>query len=312
MSNNLYTEKNEQQIEETASVYLGLEVLTIKYNNLLNQYNQAVVNYINYLQQEQLDSSNNQLSIIPNQAFWGTGPASSAGGQTNSPNSCMALCSSTQGCSGATYNPNTQMCFLRTGENTPVPNQNTYAIIPTVQVLLNNINSINQELSSVNEQILSIVNNSKTLYEQQYEERSIQNNVLKNNFKDLQKERNKIEKMISEYQDLEQQQTNSSIKISQNYFVYILLLFLAIAFMFILSKLSLFKAVAQPVSQITSTTSSQLNEGQSHTSKWYFIFYAIVIIVCIATITYNYNYIVNETSNTTSSISSSLHSFFHV
>jgi hypothetical protein len=49
---NMQNNQNVDQYGESESVVLDLEVLSMRYSNLLNEYQYAVSNYINYLQQE--------------------------------------------------------------------------------------------------------------------------------------------------------------------------------------------------------------------------------------------------------------------
>jgi hypothetical protein len=145
------------------SIAINLETLNLEYKNLLIRYQQAVLNYVNYLQQQSkspCDSSNNSADqncweMIQGQAFWGTSGIT----QTNatSTSECAASCSKTSGCSGATYNPVQNTCILRRGEGSPVVSQDTYAIIPKGQRLAQIIDRINERLTNVNSQILNII-----------------------------------------------------------------------------------------------------------------------------------------------------------
>ena len=94
------------------SIIMNLEELKSRYNNLLIQYKQAVANYVNYLKNNGGQTSNSLNFInVQGQAFWGTSGITSL--NTNSINTCQATCSSTPGCTGATFNPDKQSCWIQ-------------------------------------------------------------------------------------------------------------------------------------------------------------------------------------------------------
>ena len=152
------TDKNMNK--ESISIALNLETLSLEYKNLLIKYQQAVVNYINYLQQESTnpcDSSNNSAdqscyAIIKGQAFWGTSGITQL--DVSSIEECKAACAKAPGCSGATYNPDKNTCILRKGDGSPVPSSGDYAIVPKGKNLLQIVDSINNKLTEINTEIL--------------------------------------------------------------------------------------------------------------------------------------------------------------
>ena len=170
------SQKNNQKYKESESVILNLEILSAKYDNLLIKYKQAVVDYISFLNNSNF--ANKKLTTIKGQAFWGTGQAGTqaAYNNINDANGCSALCLKTSNCTGATFNPTTYgkpMCWLRTGIGNPVPSKpQDNAIIPSATAFLLNIQSINTQLTNINNQILAKINSSNKMYSDQYNERS--------------------------------------------------------------------------------------------------------------------------------------------
>jgi hypothetical protein len=170
-SQNIKNNKNiKNNLEQAKTSIMSLEKLKIEYSLQLNAYQQAIANYVNYLQQNaNTDSSTPSLVTIPGKVFWGSGqtgnPSVSVGGTVEQ---CQALCSSTTNCSGATYNPTAYaqpMCWLRTGEGQVVPALETdVAIIPEAQKYLLIIESINTKLISTNQQIQNIINKTLPVY----------------------------------------------------------------------------------------------------------------------------------------------------
>ena len=79
--------------------------------------------------------------------------------------------------------------------------------------------------------------------------------------------------MLNEYQTLDEQQVEGNIHISQNYYSFILLMFLAILVIFLLYKFSM--PSAQP-----STTFVQ-NGGELGTSAYYMVFGLFLLILLL-------------------------------
>ena len=167
--------KSNNYSQETKKTVMNLEKLKSDYQKQLTSYNQAVSNYINYLQQNPDQNTpdqniNNPTFIVSNgKTFWGTGPADSqsvsVGGTIEQ---CKALCATNAKCSGATFNPSAHgqpMCWLRTGDGQLSPALNTdYAIVPEAKQLLLIIKDINDELLKTNQQIQQTIKEGEPLY----------------------------------------------------------------------------------------------------------------------------------------------------
>jgi hypothetical protein len=256
------------------SVVLNLETLTNQYDTILLQYQQAIANYTNFLQEN--SSSEKTFTTVKGNAFWGTGSAGSQSVYTNvtTPSACQALCSQTNGCSGATFNPQNNglpACFLRTGDGTTVPsNSNDYAIIPESQQYLLNMQSLNQQLTEINQQIMNIISNQgDQVYSSEQTQRSSKKKQLSQNYNKLMQEKKKIEKQLNEYKNLEEEQYNSELVTNSNYFSYVLLLFLAIICIYMVIKIS-------------STSNSQnynTQYGGKLGNKPYYIIFIILFLI---------------------------------
>jgi hypothetical protein len=282
--------ENNEKYKESESVVLNLEILSAKYDNLLIQYKQAVANYINFLNND--NKSTKVFTDISGQAFWGTGQAGTQAAYTdiNSVNNCSALCLKTTGCTGATFNPTAYgnpMCWLRTGDGDPIPSKATdYAIVPQEMQLLSNIKSINIQLTAVNNKILNKMNESNSIYSTQSTERSQKSDDLLKNYIQLNAERMKIENMVNEYQNINQAQIDGSIKVSQNYYSFLLLFALSIIVLIILYKFS-------------GPNSSQSNDYfyQQGGDIGINIYYILFVIILLAVFIYYYSSILNYTSS---------------
>lgn len=211
-----------------------------------------------------------EMSSIKGANYWGTNNLSISSSSTLE--ECKALCATTKDCSGATFNPDNGMCFLRSGDGELVgglPNQ--YAIVPKGKQLLKIIQNINQKLTHVNEKIQDKTPSIEKEYNLQEEQRSDKNKDLINQYINLMMERNKIDKMLNEYQTLDEQQVEGNIHISQNYYSFLLLMILVILFIYILYKFS----------GQAATTSIIQNGGQLSNNAYYIISGIVIFILLI-------------------------------
>ena len=160
------------------------------------------------------------LIDIKGAAFWGTETLSE--GESTSVDECKALCSADASCTGATYNSDKAYCWIRSGEgsvNTGLPND--YAIIPENLKYLKVIQGLSEKLTSINDEVLQIMNKGNPLYSAQDMTRKKQTAILNLNYKKLTKEREKVEKTIKKYQDLNKSQNLGENFINKNYSTFI-------------------------------------------------------------------------------------------
>lgn len=269
------TINNENTSDESSSIVLNLESLTKNYQTLLIEYQQAVVNYINYIKGK-TDMSNNNVDngdamvTIKGVQYWGTGGISQNNSKTI--NECKAACVAESGCTGAIYNATDYaqpMCWLRSGEsNMRAGKENDYSLIKKEQYLLSIIQSINEKLTAINQQIMEITSAGQPVFETSLQEGQQQNSTLINNYKQLTQDREKITQLMNEYQTLEEQQIQGDIKINQNYYSFLLLIALAIIILFMVYNLS-------------GSTPSIQSGGNLSSNAYYYVFGIILVVFCI-------------------------------
>ena len=259
--------------KETANVVLGLETLTAKYDILLTKYKQISTDYTNYLKQTSPIEST--FTTIQGKAYWGTGTAGdqSVYSDISSVNVCQAMCAKTSGCSGATYKPNVNgvsQCFLRSGESETIPSgDNDYAIVPLDMFYLIQMKDLNQQLTDTNNKILSIIQNQgESLYSSQVNERIEQSKILEENYIQLLKERENISAMIDDYNYLNTKQNENDISINQNYYSYILLVFIVILCVYILIRVS-----------SNSQANNYVQSGGSLSNNLYYVVFTIILTI---------------------------------
>jgi len=212
------------------------------------------------------------MTNVKSTAFWGASPLSQS--TVSTVGECQALCSKTDGCSGATYNETTSLCSLRKGDGDIMSGSPTdYSIVPKAQSLLKIVKNINDKLTKLNEKIQKLSKTSETKFDSQSQQLSSSNTDLINQYTNLVGEREKIQKMLNEYQTLDEQHIQGNIHISQNYYSFILLMILVVLVIFLLYKFSI------PSAQ--STTKIVQNGGQLGTSAYYIVFGIFLLILLL-------------------------------
>ena len=98
------------QTDKTNSVILSLEQLSKEYSNTLIKYNQAQLDYVNYLN----NSTKTDLQYLRGSAFWGETEVKQGG--VNNIDECKAMCLNTPGCTGATYMDRDKFCWADGGK----------------------------------------------------------------------------------------------------------------------------------------------------------------------------------------------------
>jgi len=272
--NQLYTKGNYQDLsgpwqgpyntENWSCCVTGITtVANPNYNS--SDYNQA--------SQANYNINAQPFTTVKNSAYWGT----SGVGQINSTTlqECQAMCSSTNGCTGATFNSGT--CFLRGGNSTLTAASDTeVAILPKGQHYLSIIQNIDIQLTEINTQIQDKTNNGQPLYETQTQERVLQTQNLISQFLQLVKERTKLDEMVGEYQTLDKEQIEGDIMINQNYYSFILLLALAIIIIIVLYFFN-----GSTTSAPSSNSQAILQTGGKLGRNAYYLVFGIILLMFI-------------------------------
>jgi hypothetical protein len=219
------------------SVILNLELFNKQYDTALLEYRNAVTNYINFLK---LDvSSNGTPNIYTAQGYIYTGTILS---QTTSSTlqNCKASCANTVGCSGATYKNSDNKCILNSGViQLTSGTANDYAIIKQGKDLLLVVQQKNDLLININKRIDDEMKNSgKPLYNQLKQTQDTQAEDLSNQFNTLTGEKKNIDKLLKQYETLDQKQENTNISVDSNYSMYFSLIIIALIIIFALMYFS--------------------------------------------------------------------------
>jgi hypothetical protein len=224
---------------------LHLESLIKQYDTLLIQYTQVQTDYINYLKisvtKSQSTSTTPNLVAIKGSTFWGNSAISSSNVQ--SVGQCTAVCSATSGCTGATYSTNSgtqNNCFLRGGDGDIISGtSNQYAIVSKNKEYLYTMQNLNSQLLQINGEIMQIIQTNKNTPSTENNDAMQKYDLLQKNFKQLEGQREKILSDLSQFQSLDEIQTQSTLTVNKNYYSFVLLLFLVLICIFFVSKIVL-------------------------------------------------------------------------
>ena len=203
------------------------------------------------------------LVTINNASYLGTGSAG-ATIMTSNAEECKVECAENPKCTGATFASG--KCRLRTGDSAIVPTQNSFAIVSKGKQLLMNIDKLNRELISINNQIRSKINTGAPIYRDFNNMNNIKSQELSKQYSALNKERNNIKNLLDKYDKIESGQDENQLRLNHNYYTYLLLLIVACFLIFLLIKVSY--------------SGSQIG-GQIVSNVYYILFTIILIIIMI-------------------------------
>jgi hypothetical protein len=196
-------------MSSSSSDLMNLESLDIEFVLLLEQYQQLSNTYFS------LNAEQSQLTSVQGSAV--TGGTVMSYESLPSVNCCQSLCSSISNCTGATYDAETEMCVINSGNIDLYTNNNsTYAIVSTKTQLLS-------QLQNINQQLYNILNNSAILVKQvnpnsqaQTQQLRIESDKLRINYDLFLKNKLDLDNLIRENTDLENEYNTTSIMVKQS------------------------------------------------------------------------------------------------
>jgi len=210
-----------------------MENLSNQFNNLLTQYQDTYQDFVNTIS----SSNNNTLTSVDNSAFVSGNNINTI--QNSSVSNCMSSCSSTQSCSGATFDNNQNTCTLSSGNGNIINSQNQTAIVKQALYYSNQLQQINNELTNVNNSMMNLANSSSNSFQQTQQTSQEKAQILQQNYNTLEQERREIEVMIREYETLNSAYENGNINLTSNYYRYIMYVLIVIFLIFLLLRFGL-------------------------------------------------------------------------
>lgn len=256
---------------DVSSVILHLETLTNNYDQLLLKYKRAQAEYILFLKE-----SNSQQQINPNpirqinpdvnpnpirQIIRTPGKNYKSetlltNNRTDNIDKCEALCSANPLCTGATFSTEGNLCSTYGGIGTNYASNDTRKIsivpAPTKQSMSQNLKNLNEQLISLNDQILQVINTNHPSYETQQNERVKQKHSITKNGELLKKELAQLKKIQMENQELDEKDAESKIILTQNHYIYIAVFIISLIVLFVFFKYVLGSSVGPVSPQVSS------------------------------------------------------------
>ena len=235
-----------------------MEILSNKFNSLLSQYKDTYNDFLNTI-----NSGDNSFKSITNSAFVGANNINTI--QGSNVDNCITSCSSEQTCSGATFDNLQNTCTLSSGTGNVVSSNNQTAIIKQALYYSYQLQNINDELTSINTSMMNLANSKMGDYEQNQKMNTEKAQILQNNYKTLEEERNQISEIVRQYESLNSAYENGNLNVTSNYYSYIMYLIIAIFLVFILFKYGL--------------ANEQRGGANSSISPFIFIILGVIILI---------------------------------
>jgi hypothetical protein len=177
--------------DNTKDTLIKLETLQKEYEVTLQQYQEGIKNYITTLQSG-TESTTNTFSALKGRSWWGTQGLTEGGVQTQ--DECQAMCANTTNCSGATFNPDKHYCWARGGHGSLTPGlDNDYALIPAQKAALIVMQSLNDRLLTLADQIANEMKMMQPVVEEQMKEKNMNQTKLNISYQHLLKQKMEME-----------------------------------------------------------------------------------------------------------------------
>jgi hypothetical protein len=256
---------------------MELEILLKQYDNTLTQYNQLNSEYLTYIKNTDVADLNKDLISISNNEYAGTDTTIISQTYSSDIEACKASCSTTTGCSGATFNvpaiSNENNCLLKSGEGEISVKDNYYAIVTKKLDYLNRLKSLNSQLTTINTNITNYITTNKSNMVSQLNDNQ---NVISNLNDDLSflvDKKNNIDSQIRSIKTLDSKIEDSSILVNMNYSIFNILLFVAILAIIMFFYMYIFS------NSNNSQNDLNLQNGESNNIFSNLIF-LIIIVIC--------------------------------
>ena len=186
-----------------------VESLQKEYDVILQQYQEAVKNYISSLQ-----SNTYNFTSLQGRTWWGKNSLSE--GPVNDEKECENMCANSDKCSGATFNSVKRYCWTRSGDNEITAGTDSdYALITEQKAILSMMKYFNEKLLNLNKQIRDELKNTNTEVKQQYDNKNQKQQEMYYYYKKLLEQKIELDKQIKEYYSIEEDESNQTIYVNQ-------------------------------------------------------------------------------------------------
>jgi hypothetical protein len=201
-----YTELQDNKLK---SSLIKIETLQKEYDVILQQYQEAVKNYINNLQ-----NSDKSFVSLSGRTWWGNGGLTE--GAVSTKEECETMCANNDECTGATFNPVKRYCWARKGDAAlSVGETDDQALIPIQKAALISMQKLNEKLLSINEDISSEFKNISPSIEKQTQEKNDKQEQLNKSYQHLLEQKLEMEKQLRDYYSVEQDNENQTLFVNK-------------------------------------------------------------------------------------------------
>lgn len=239
-----YKEINNDKMKEAL---IKVETLQKEYEVTLQQYQEAVNNYINTLQTNTSNTDNEvKYTVLKGRTWWGLKGVSE--GSVDTQEECETMCSNADKCSGATFNPVKRYCWTRTGEGEISTGSDTdYALIPKQKDSLRIMKVLNDRLLKINSEISKELTSVNPNIKEQLQENNIKKEQLNKSYTALLEQKMEMEKQLQAFYSIEEENTNSNLYVNQeNVSMRVWILITCLIILFTLRKM--YGTVNMPIS----------------------------------------------------------------
>jgi len=206
---------DELQNDKIKSSLIKVQALQKEYEVSLQQYQEAVQNFITNLQSEtKSDVKNNKFTALKGRTWWGTSGISE--GSVSTQEECENMCANSSQCSGATFNPVKRYCWARRGESMiTAGREDDYALITQQKAALSVMKYLNQRLLDLNLEITNELQNINPEVEEQYDEKNINQEQLISSYNYLLEQKMELDKELREYYSIGEEESNQLLFVNQ-------------------------------------------------------------------------------------------------
>lgn len=239
-----YKEINDDKMKEAL---IKVETLQKEYEVTLQQYQEAVNNYINTLQTNTSNTDNQvKYTVLKGRSWWGLKGVSE--GTVDTQEECETMCSNADKCSGATFNPVKRYCWTRTGEGEiSAGSDKDYALIPKQKDSLRIMKVLNDRLLKINSEISKELTNVNPNIKEQLQENNIKKEQLNKSYRALLEQKMEMEKQLQAFYSIEEDNANSSLYVNQeNISMRVWILLTSLIILFTLRKM--YGTINMPIS----------------------------------------------------------------
>lgn len=196
-----------------------LEALQKEYEAVLQQYQEAVNNYITTLESATDTNTATLFTPLKGRSWWGTRGV--AEGVVDTQEQCETMCANAENCSGATFNPVKRYCWARGGNSALTPGvDDDVALLPQQKAALIVMRGLNNQLISIANEISEQLKTMQPKMEEQQQQQSEKQQQLNSSYQKLLDQKWEMEKQLIEYNSVEQDYENQTIYANQENVAY--------------------------------------------------------------------------------------------